>query len=176
MESLKEIEKISNLHKKITKKRKKIKLRDFLTDFFIYFLTKIILIITMVYYKDSNKISFLVIFLIIFSVFIAEIIKSENLNTFIKFKFLKDEELEYMKNLKKKYGGLYLKRARSHYFLLHEVRFIIQKTNYQELKKIKDKVVELFEEKDRIFIKNIINKIEYIENKKLREQRMLKKL
>lgn len=176
MESLKEIEKISNLHKKITKKRKKLKFRDFLTDFFIYFLTKIILIITMVYYKDSNKISFLVIFVIIFSIFIAEIIKSENLNTFVKFKFLKDEELEYIKNLKKKYGGLYLKRARSHYFLLHEVRFIIQKINYQELKKIKEKVIELFEEKDKIFIKNIINKIEYIENKKLREQRMLKKL
>lgn len=176
MESLKKIEKISNLHKKITKKRKKLKIRNFLTDFFIYFLTKIILILIMIYYKDSNKMSFLVIFIIIFSIFIAEIIKSENLNTFIKFKFLKDEELEYMKNLKKKYGALYLKRARSHYFLLHEVRFIIEKMNYQELKKIKEKVIELFEEKDKIFIKNIINKIEYIENKKLREQRMLKKL
>lgn len=107
-------------------------------------------------------------------VFVSETIKQEKMTNFVRFKFLKDKELEYVKSLKKKYRGLYTRRAKSHYFFLHEIRFLIEKMNYQELKKDKSKIINLFTDKDQLFIINVIKRIENVENKKLREQRLSK--
>ncbi len=173
MSKLKEIEQLAELHKKIVKKRKTLKKLDLLTDIWVYGILKIIIALFLIY--PSNNIlrqSIIIGLSLIFAVFISETIKQEKLSNFVRFKFLKDKELEYVIGLKRKYGALYIKRAKNHYFFLHEIRFIIQKMNYQDLKRDKNKIISLFEDKDQFFIMNVIKKIEYIENKKLREQRL----
>lgn len=175
MDNFKEIEKIALLHKKVVKKRKTLKKLDFFTDLWIYLLLKIVIVLFLIYPSfDVTKQSVLCGLIMFFGVFVSETIKQEKLTKFVKFKFLKDKEFEYIIYLKKKYGGLYIKRAKNHYFFLHEIRFIIQKMNYQDLKRDKQKIINLFEDKDQLFIVNVIRKIENIENKKLREQRLLR--
>lgn len=175
MSKLKEIEQLAELHKKIVKKRKTLKKLDLLTDIWVYSLLKIIIALFIMYPAyNITKQSIIMGFILFLAVFISETIKQEKLTNFVRFKFLKDKELEYIISLKKKYGGLYIKRAKNHYFFLHEIRFIIQKMNYQDLKRDKNKIISLFEDKDQLFIINVIKKIEHIENKKLREYRLAK--
>lgn len=173
MSDFKEIELIAQLHKKIVKKRKNFKKVEFLTDLWVLLLTKIVVFLLLLSPSiNIAKQSVLAGLVLLIGVFVSETIKQEKMTNFVRFKFLKDKELEYVKNLKKKYRGLYTRRAKSHYFFLHEIRFLIEKMNYQELKKEKSKIINLFIDKDQLFIINVIKRIENVENKKLREQRL----